>query len=333
MADNDSDSATATPAPDPAPSEETIISDAVASIDTPAPASSTPDSTAAPATTDVPAETAKDKPAEEDPTDRAWSTIRRKEKELVDARAQIKQQQEAVTAERKQFEALGESVRKMQADVRADPIGFIQRAAGYTMDDLVRMALGKEGGSQPSQNASPKADSPVMQELARLRELVEAQKKENESYRQQQESDRLIAQYRVNISEALKDPRYELLSAYQAVGQDGSLMTAADVIEYRAALAASQGDTDLTPTIFADRLLSEYRETLQGQASHSAVRQVLGLGDTEKSPAATSGNGTSQAPQSITNSLVSPRRPSSDDLPDLLDEDAIITMGLRAMSD
>jgi hypothetical protein len=269
---------------------------------------------------------------EDGPRDRSWAAIRRKEQELVDARAAFKKEQEAISVERESYKKLGQAVQEMQAQVRTNPLQFLERQ-GWTMDALVKMALGQDGGKPspaPAATQKPAADTehPLAKEVRELRNIIE-----------RQAEDRILADYRVTVRNAIQGKDYELLAGYQAMAPDGTMLDAAGAIEHRASIDASNGDPILTPQQYADRLLSEYREALTKQASHSAVRKALGLGEIEPPPVE-NGNGASSKPNkgteptNLTNSLQgSPQRPKPAQDPDFTDEEAWISKAAELVVD
>lgn len=255
-----------------------------------------------------------------EPLKKSWEAIRKHEQAIRAGREELKKEREAIETERAQFQQLNESVHRMQQDLESDPMGFIQKHAGLTFEDLARRVI--NSGRPSTEETVRRNGDKQKSELDKLRDEVIELKRAAESRSQAQ----ALEEYRSRVDTALSG--HELLSVLPDARERAMDLATQHAAEF--------GEV-LTPDDLAARLDSQFREQLSKLKTHAAVRKVLGLSAEGDGPSNNTQNkvqAPDRAPSTLTNGLASaPPKPASSDEWLGLSEDQLIAEAAKLVQD
>lgn len=249
----------------------------------------------------------------EGPDERTWKAIARREEAVRKQAQEAKEALEQSSKLQEQYETLQSEVSSLGVSIREDPIGFIQKYAGVTFDDLARQVVSGGQKAPVQQKPGEEQKAGPSKELEELRATI-----------QQMQNQKLIDDYRGEIRQ-IGHEEYPLLAK---TGRSEQLILA------RAQQYARDGEY-MTPAEIAQRIEGEMAEELKGYLTHEAVLKKLGLSPSAEagriSGASESPQGRATSPKTLSNSHSAAPSTSSQRRPEEMSEDELIAEALRAM--
>jgi len=222
--------------------------------------------------------------------------IAKSERKLLDEKAALKADREALEAKKKELEELladdKEELEDFIKDLRESPITQLTKL-GFSHDDIANMLLKGEG-----QTARPQATSSLEEKLLAKIESLEQTIANDKAERERQQSEASIQQqvqeYKNSLKGLLETEEYSLLN---------TMPNATHEIMNFATGIMQQKNQYLQPKEAADMMLEHYKAHLSQLSSNPIARQLLGLSSEEAKPEAKPTEEKQQPSPTLTHSM------------------------------
>ena len=198
-------------------------------------------------------------PAADSQFESSWAAIKAAEKRNLTERQAIKEQKSQMAQLQSQLDEAQGRVSHLEGGFKEDPLQFLERH-GIEFEDLAKRVI--NDGAPSSAELVKRESGRNQSEIAKLRE----EHTKLQELVQNQNNERLVRDYKTEVSKVLKEDRFELLHSYPG---------AMDLVFNLASNHAAENEEVLTPEQAAVRIQGELEVQLKTLAKSPSVQRLL----------------------------------------------------------